>query len=67
VLKMQEQLKAAGMVHQDAALHKASRQAVYNTPPFTATGPALASQGAATLGDFEGYLDGFFPPMARSS
>ena len=59
VLRMKEQLDAAGIDNQDSGLRQASGESFYNASPFTLrdlTSPAHAQQ---LRSDFEAYLDGF--------
>ena len=61
VLRMKEQLDAAGIANQDAALRQASGEAFYNTSPFRLRDLALRSRQQQLRADFEAYLDGFPP------
>lgn len=61
VLKMKEQLDAAGIVHQDAALRQAAGQAFYNTSRFTLRDLQSRASQQQLKADFEAYLDGFSP------
>ncbi len=59
VLKMKAHLDKAKVVHQDAALLKASGQAFYNTSPFTLRDLKARAKQQQLKSDFEAYLDGF--------
>ena len=61
VLRMKEQLDAAGVTNQDAALRKISREAFYNTSAFRLRDLASRSRQQQLRADFEAYLDGFSP------
>ena len=61
VLRMKEQLDAAGITNQDAALRQASGEAFYNTSPFRLRDLASRSRQQQLRADFEAYLDGFSP------
>ncbi len=61
VLRMKEQLDAAGITNQDQALRQASGEAFYNTSPFRLRDLASRGRQQQLKGDFEAYLDGFSP------
>ena len=61
VLKMKEQLDAAKITNQDAALRQASGQAFYNNSPFTLRDLKSRAKTQQLKADFEAYLDGFSP------
>lgn len=61
VLKMNESLDAAGIVHKDQALRQASGQAFYNTSPFTLRDLKNRANRQRLKDDFEAWLDGFSP------
>ena len=61
VLRMKEQLDAAGVTNQDAALRKVSGEAFYNTSAFRLRDLASRSRQQQLRSDFEAYLDGFSP------
>ena len=61
VLRMKEQLDAAGVTNQDAALRKISGEAFYNTSAFRLRDLASRSRQQQLRADFEAYLDGFSP------
>ena len=61
VLRMKEQLDAAGITNQDAALRQASGEAFYNTSVFKLRDLAVRSRQQQLRADFEAYLDGFSP------
>lgn len=61
VRAMKEQLDAAGVIEQDAALRQAAGQAFYNTSPFTMRDLRNRASQAQLKDDFEAYLDGFSP------
>jgi type I restriction enzyme M protein len=61
VLAMKERLDKAGITNQDAALKQASRQAFYNTSPFTLRDLKSRAKQQQLKADFEAYLDGFSP------
>ena len=61
VLRMKQQLDAAGVTNQDAALRQASGEAFYNTSPFRLRDLASRSRRQQLRADFEAYLDGFSP------
>lgn len=56
-----EQLDAAEVIEQDAALRQAAGQAFYNTSPFTLRDLRNRASQAQLKDDFEAYLDGFSP------
>lgn len=59
VLKMKQQLDAANIANQTAPLCQASRQAFYNTSPFTLRDLKARAKSQQLKADFEAYLDGF--------
>ena len=61
VLRMKEQLDAAGITNQDAALRQTSGEAFYNTSAFRLRDLASRSRQQQLRADFEAYLDGFLP------
>ena len=61
VLRMKEQLDAAGITNQDSALCQASGQAFYNASPFRLRDLASRGRQQRLRADFEAYLDGFSP------
>src|SRR6266404_2083587 len=61
VLKLKEQLDAAGVANQEAALAKAAGQAFYNASPFTLRDLRGRARAQQLKADFEAYLDGFSP------
>ena len=61
VLRMKEQLDAAGVTNQNAALRKISGEAFYNTSAFRLRDLASRSRQQQLKADFEAYLDGFSP------
>jgi type I restriction enzyme M protein len=61
VLDMKASLDKAGIVHQDAALRKASGQAFYNTSKFRLRDLRARASQQQLKADFEAYLDGFSP------
>jgi len=61
VLDMKASLDKAGIVHQDAALRRAARQAFYNTSPFTLRDLKARASRQQLEADFRVYLDGFSP------
>lgn len=61
VLDMKKRLDKAGITNQDAALKQASRQAFYNTSPFTLRDLKARAKQQQLKADFETYLDGFSP------
>jgi type I restriction enzyme M protein len=62
VLAMKQQLDAAGVENQDAALRAAAGQAFYNTSPFTLRSLLQQSANRQQLeANFCAYLDGFSP------
>ena len=61
VLKMKETLDAAGITSQSPALTKASKQAFYNTSPFTLKDLTSRTRQQTLKADFIAYLDGFSP------
>ena len=61
VLRMKEQLDAAGITNQDQALRQASGEAFYNTSPYRLRDLTSRAQQQRLRADFEAYLDGFSP------
>ena len=61
VLRMKEQLDAAGITNQDQALRQASAEAFYNTSPFRLRDLTSIGQQQRLRANFETYLDGFSP------
>ncbi len=61
VLRMKDQLDAAGITNQDAALRQASGEAFYNASAFRLRDLASRSRQQQLRADFEAYLDGFSP------
>ena len=61
VLRMKEQLDAAGITNQDSALRQASDEAFYNTSPFRLRDLTSRGRRQQLQADFEAYLDGFSP------
>ncbi len=61
VLRMKDQLDAAGITNQDAALRHASGEAFYNSSAFRLRDLASRSRQQQLRADFEAYLDGFSP------
>ena len=61
VLRMKEQLDAAGITNQDQALRQASGEAFYNTSLFRLRDLTSRGQSQRLQADFEAYLDGFSP------
>lgn len=61
VRAMKEQLDAAEVIEQDAALRQAAGQAFYNTSPFSLRDLRNRASQAQLKDDFEAYLDGFSP------
>src|SRR6266508_2672569 len=59
VLTMKKQLDTVGITHQDAALQQASRQAFYNTSPFTLRDLRARAKTQQLKADFEACLEGF--------
>ena len=59
VLDMEKILDAAGIANQDAAMRQASKQAFYNTSPFTLRDLRARSKAQQLKADFEAYLEGF--------
>lgn len=59
VLKMKEQLDAAGVTNQEAALAQAAGQAFYNASPFTLRDLRARAKTQQLKADFEAYLEGF--------
>ena len=61
VLKMKENLDAAKVANQNAALCQASGEAFYNTSKFTLRDLKARAKQQQLKADFEAYLDGFSP------
>jgi type I restriction enzyme M protein len=61
VLRMKENLDAAKVANQHAALCQASGEAFYNTSPFTLRDLKARAKQQQLKADFEAYLDGFSP------
>ncbi len=61
VLRMKEQLDAAGITNQDAALRQAAGEAFYNTSQFRLRDLTAIGQQQRLKSDFESYLYGFSP------
>ena len=61
VLRMKEQLDAAGITNQDQALRQASGEAFYNTSRFRLRDLTSRGQSQRLRADFEAYLDSFSP------
>ena len=61
VLRMKEQLDAAGITNQEQALSQASGEAFYNTSPFRLRDLTSRGRRQQLRADFESYLDGFSP------
>ena len=61
VLRMKEQMDAAGITNQDQALRQASGEAFYNTSSFRLRDLTSIGQQQRLRADFEAYLDGFSP------
>ena len=61
VLRMKEQLDAAGITNQDSALRQASGEAFSNTSPFRLRDLTSRGRRQQLRADFEAYLDGFSP------
>ncbi len=61
VLRMKEQLDAAGIANQDQALRQTSGEAFYNTSPFRLRDLTSIGQQQRLRANFEAYLDGFSP------
>ena len=61
VLRMKEQLDAAGITNQERALSQASGEAFYNTSPFRLRDLTSRGRRQQLRADFEAYLDGFSP------
>ena len=59
VLRMKQQLDAAGIVNQHGALCQAAGQAFYNASPFTLRDLKARAKQQQLKADFEAYLDGF--------
>ena len=65
VLRMKEQLDAAGITNQDAALRQAAGEAFYNTSPFRLRDLTSRGQQQRLKSDFETYLYGFSPNVGE--
>ena len=61
VLRMKENLDAAKVANQHAALCQASGEAFYNTSKFTLRDLKARAKQQQLEADFEAYLDGFSP------
>jgi type I restriction enzyme M protein len=61
VLKLNQQLDNAGIANKNEALCAASRNAFFNTSPFTLRDLRARSKQAQLKADFKAYLDGFSP------
>ena len=61
VLRMKEQMDAAGITNQDQALRQASGEAFYNTSSFRLRDLTSIGQQQRLRANFEAYLDGFSP------
>ena len=61
VLRMKEQMDAAGITNQDQALRQASGEAFYNTSSFRLRDLTSRARQQQLRADFEAYLDGFSP------
>ncbi len=61
VLRMKQQMDAAGITNQDRALRQASGEAFYNTSSFRLRDLTSIGQQQRLRADFEAYLDGFSP------
>ena len=61
VLEQKARLDKAKITSQDAALRAASKQAFYNTSPFTLRDLKARAKAQQLRADFEAYLDGFSP------
>ncbi len=59
VLRMKQQLDAAGIVNQHGALCQAAGQAFYKASPFTLRDLKARAKQQQLKADFEAYLDGF--------
>ena len=59
VLRLKNQLDAAGIVNQEAALCNEAKQSYYNTSPFTLRDLKGRATQQKLRADFENYLDGF--------
>jgi len=58
---MKDQLDAAGVANQDAALRQAAAESFYNTSPFRLRDLTSRARQQQLRADFEAYLDGFSP------
>ena len=67
VVGMKKNLDKAEIANQDAALRQASKQAFYNTSPFTLRDLRSARQGAAAQGRLRGATSTAFRPTSRKS
>ena len=61
VLKMKEQMDAAGITNPHAALCQASEESFYNTSPFRLRDLRSRATQQRLRADFEEYLNGFSP------
>ena len=61
VLVMKDQLDAAGITNQDAALRQAAGEAFYNTSPFRLRDLVHRGKQQQLKDDFQDYLEGFSP------
>lgn len=61
VLRLKDQLDAAGIANQNAALCQAAGEAFYNASPFTLRDLKSRAKQQQLKADFEAYLDGFSP------
>ena len=61
VRTMKEQLDAAGITNQDAALRQAAGEAFYNTSPFRLRDLVHRGRQQQLKDDFQDYLEGFSP------
>ena len=61
VRTMKEQLDAAGITNQDAALRQAAGEAFYNTSPFRLRDLTHRGRQQQLKDDFQDYLEGFSP------
>ena len=67
VLRMKEQLDAAGITNQDQALRQASGEAFYNASPFRLRDLTSIGQQQRLRANFEAYLDGFSAKCSRGT
>ena len=61
VLRMKEQLDAAGIANQEGALRRAAGESFYNASPFRLRDLMSRAHLQQLRSDFEAYLDGFSP------